>query len=205
MNTPVNENFIKDDVLPFAKYIPSPHFNERPANTLIDLLVVHCISLPAGQFNTPHVNDLFLGQLNCQAHPSFVDLADLRVSAHLVIWRDGLITQYVPFSKRAWHAGLSAFDGRSGCNDFSVGIELEGCDNLSYTENQYHSLVKATAWLRQKYPNITSDKIVGHSDIAPGRKTDPGPAFDWQKFKTLLEAENDNTQFDDSGSFRTTT
>lgn len=128
-----------------------------------------------------------MGVIDCEAHPSFTDLADVRVSAHCVIRRDGSITQYVPFSARAWHAGVSEFQGRTRCNDFAIGIEMEGTDTSAYTEQQYQSLVRVTAWLQQHYPTINKERIVGHSDIAPGRKTDPGPAFDWQHYFTLLQ------------------
>ncbi|RBW47453.1 1,6-anhydro-N-acetylmuramyl-L-alanine amidase AmpD [Psychromonas sp. B3M02] len=170
-----------------AEFIESPFFNERPDNTDISLLVIHCISLPEGQFGTEHVKNLFTGELDCKAHPSFSCLEGLEVSAHCVIRRDGKVEQYVPFDKRAWHAGVSSFDGVDGCNDFSIGIELEGTDCTSYTEAQYRSLAQVTEQIQQKYPLITQERIVAHSDIAPGRKTDPGSEFDWQYYFKLLK------------------
>ncbi|WMO14548.1 1,6-anhydro-N-acetylmuramyl-L-alanine amidase AmpD [Pseudoalteromonas piscicida] len=172
--------------LPFAKHKQSPHYDERPQACEVDLLVIHNISLPAGCFGTPYVEDLFMGTLDCDAHPTFSDLEGVRVSAHCVIRRDGSITQYVPFIERAWHAGVSQWQGRTRCNDFAIGIEMEGTDTTPYTESQYASLVKTTRWLQQHYPKLTNDRIVGHNDIAPGRKTDPGAAFDWQHYFTLL-------------------
>ncbi|ASD67877.1 1,6-anhydro-N-acetylmuramyl-L-alanine amidase AmpD [Pseudoalteromonas piscicida] len=172
--------------LPFAKHKQSPHYDGRPQACEIDLLVIHNISLPAGCFGTSYVEDLFMGTLDCDADPTFSDLAGVRVSAHCVIRRDGSITQYVPFGERAWHAGVSQWQGRTRCNDFAIGIEMEGTDTTPYTEAQYTSLVKTTRWLQQYYPKLTNDRIVGHSDIAPGRKTDPGAAFDWQYYFTLL-------------------
>ncbi|MDN2662917.1 1,6-anhydro-N-acetylmuramyl-L-alanine amidase AmpD [Psychromonas sp. 14N.309.X.WAT.B.A12] len=170
-----------------AEFIKSPFFNERPVNTDISLLVIHCISLPEGQFGTEHVKNLFTGELNCKAHPSFACLEGLEVSAHCVIRRDGKVEQYVPFDKRAWHAGISRFDGVEGCNDFSIGIELEGTDCTAYSEAQYRSLVQVTQQIQQKYPLITQQRIAAHSDIAPGRKTDPGSEFDWQYYFKLLK------------------
>lgn len=172
-----------------ARLIPSPNFNERPQNTSIDLLVIHNISLPPGKFGTQAVEELFCNRLNFDAHPSFQELIDLKVSAHLFIRRDGEIIQFVPFHQRAWHAGKSQFEGRSGCNDFSIGIELEGTDNLAYNDQQYQRLVKVSQCLMRVYPGITPNRIVGHSDIAPERKSDPGPAFDWTYYRGLLAKE----------------
>ena len=171
---------------------PSPHCDERPAGETISLLVIHNISLPAGQFAArpehSFVDGLFMGELDCSAHPSFADLAGVSVSAHCVIWRDGAIFQYVPFAKRAWHAGVSQFAGRERCNDFSIGIELEGTDNLPYTEQQYQSLTQLTLYLLKQYPAITPQRITGHCDIAPGRKTDPGSAFDWVRYRNAISS-----------------
>ena len=175
-----------DFYLPEARQRPCTFFDERPQQMDVDLLVIHNISLPAGQFGTEHVDALFIGEIDCSAHPSFTDLKGLKVSAHCFIQRNGAVLQYVPFDKRAWHAGVSEFKGRSRCNDFSIGIELEGTDTQPYTDEQYSSLVICTQYIMQLYPNITPDNIVGHCDIAPGRKTDPGEAFAWQKFLTLL-------------------
>lgn len=163
----------------------SPFYNERP-NQDVDLLVIHNISLPAGQFATPYVHDLFMGCLDCSAHESFEDLKALEVSSHFFISRTGEVTQFVPTDKRAWHAGVSSYEGRSGCNDFSIGIELEGTDDQPYDELQYEALVPLIVDIMLQYPKITLERIVGHCDIAPGRKTDPGPAFDWPQFRARL-------------------
>ena len=172
--------------LPGTRYVPSPNCNPRPAQVVIDLLVIHNISLPAGQFGGDCIEQLFTNCLDCHAHPDFEDLHGLEVSSHLLINRQGDVTQFVPFNLRAWHAGESQFGDRSGCNDFSIGIELEGTDDCPYTEQQYRALVTVTRQLMQWYPAITVDNIVGHSDIAPGRKTDPGPAFDWDFYLKQL-------------------
>lgn len=162
------------------KSFDSPNYNERPPGTEISLLVIHGISLPPGKFGGNAIHDLFMNQLNTILFPH---LKDLRVSTHLLIRRSGEVIQYVPFHKRAWHAGKSSFQGRSECNDFSIGIELEGADDVPYDERQYQALREQILRIRTIYPAITTDRIVGHSDIAPGRKTDPGPAFDWKKLK----------------------
>ncbi|CUS47374.1 MAG: N-acetylmuramoyl-L-alanine amidase AmpD [Idiomarinaceae bacterium HL-53] len=164
----------------------SPHADDRPDADDISLLVIHGISLPAGEFNTPYIDDLFMGCLNCQSHPSFSPLEGLRVSAHCVIFRTGQLVQYVPFNRRAWHAGVSEFQGRERCNDFSIGIELEGTDTTPYTEAQYEALIAVTKELLRTYPKLSLERIVGHEHIAPGRKTDPGPAFDWSRFRAAL-------------------
>jgi len=176
----------QNGVLQDALFIESPFYNLRPQGTEISLLVIHCISLPEGQFATPYVKDLFTGCLDCSADPSFADLEGLEVSAHCVIRRDGSIEQYVPFDKRAWHAGVSSFEGVEACNDYSIGIELEGTDHSAYTERQYQALAKVTGQIQQRYPLITNKRIVAHSDIAPGRKTDPGSEFDWSLFFKLI-------------------
>jgi AmpD protein len=162
-------------VLKYAEYIPSPNFNERPDNTEINMIVIHGISIPKGQFGNNNVIDLFLNRLK--------SMQDLKVSSHVYIRRDGEIIQFVPFAKRAWHAGESVFEGRENCNDFSIGIELEGADDEVYTDIQYKKLKIIIAELKQRYPAITDHRIVGHSDIAPGRKTDPGPLFEWSRIK----------------------
>lgn len=161
---------------------PSPNCDDRPPDTNIDLLVLHNISLPPGQFNTPYVADLFLNQLDTAADPWFVNIVGLRVSAHFVIERDGNTTQFVSCEQRAWHAGVSSYNARERCNDFSIGIELEGTDTLAYTDQQYETLKCLTACLRARYPLAA---VRGHCDIAPGRKTDPGPAFDWARYAKL--------------------
>lgn len=170
-----------------ARRLPSPHCNSRPDNAEVDLLVIHCISLPPGQYGGPYIDDFFLGQLEIGDHPYFPEIDGLRVSAHFLIDRDGRVTQYVPCDKRAWHAGQSEFCGRRDCNDFSIGIELEGLDTDSYTDAQYHTLAEVTAAVVEAYPAIGRDRIAGHSDIAPGRKLDPGPGFDWRRFHRELD------------------
>jgi len=169
-----------------VNYQASPHQDERPPSMLIDMVVVHGISLPPGEFGSPAIPAFFCGKLDMNLHPSFAGIATLRVSAHLLIRRTGEIIQFVPFDKRAWHAGESSFQGKTRCNDFSIGIELEGTDDLPYEETQYHQLGKVINLLRRTYPQITEDRIVGHVDIAPLRKTDPGPAFDWGYLKGIL-------------------
>lgn len=169
-----------------ARQIPSPFFNQRPHCCEVNLLVIHCISLPEGQYGGKAIEQLFTGCLDCNAHPSFSDLAGLQVSAHCVIRRDGSIEQYVPFTKRAWHAGVSSFNGVAACNDYSIGIELEGTDKSSYTEVQYQALAGLTVDIQKHYPAITTDRITGHSNIAPQRKTDPGSEFDWSYYLKLL-------------------
>lgn len=163
---------------------PSPNFNERPSDTDISLLVVHNITLPPGQFGTPYITDLFLNQLDTAADPWFVNVEGLKVSAHFVIDRLGHITQFVSCDERAWHAGASSFEGREQCNDFSIGIELEGTDDVPFEDAQYERLAALTQCLRARYPLTAA---TGHSDIAPGRKTDPGPLFDWSRFSTLAQ------------------
>lgn len=167
-------------------FVRSPHCDARPAKTVIDLLVIHGISLPPGEFGGPWIERLFLGTLSTDAHPYFATLRTLCVSAHALIRRDGGIVQFVPFQLRAWHAGASSFEGRAACNDFSIGLELEGCDDLPYTDAQYITLTRLARAIITAYPGITCARIVGHSDIAPGRKTDPGPAFDWARLRAAL-------------------
>nr|WP_041416218.1 1,6-anhydro-N-acetylmuramyl-L-alanine amidase AmpD [Shewanella halifaxensis] len=168
-----------------ARFCPSPHFNIRPDNE-VSLLVIHNISLPAGCFGEPYIDQLFQGCLDIEADKSFKALQGLAVSAHFLIRRDGELVQYVCCDDRAWHAGVSEFERRSNCNDFSIGIELEGTDSLTYPDLQYQSLIELTKSLMIHYPEITSTRITGHSDIAPGRKTDPGNSFDWQRYKAAL-------------------
>ena len=167
-----------------AYFLPSPHCDARPQGVVPDLIVIHGISLPPGEFGGAWIDDLFLGRLDATAHPFFAGIAHLRVSAHVLIRRDGAVTQYVPFHLRAWHAGVSSFEGRAGCNDFSIGIELEGTDDTPYTEAQYLSLARVIAELQQAYPSLRA--IAGHEDIAPGRKTDPGASFEWSRLEALL-------------------
>ena len=169
-----------------VKQVLSPHFDARPAGIIPHLIVVHGISLPPGEFGGPWIDQLFTGGLVSGAHPFFATIAQLRVSAHALIRRDGQIVQYVPFGARAWHAGESQFEGRPACNDFSIGIELEGTDEVAYEDAQYDSLAHLIRALLIAYPSLAKERLVGHSDIAPGRKTDPGPAFDWPRLRSLL-------------------
>ncbi|WP_075182196.1 1,6-anhydro-N-acetylmuramyl-L-alanine amidase AmpD [Pantoea sp. 1.19] len=168
-----------------VRRVPSPHVNARPSGEVPALLVIHNISLPPGEFGGPWIDRLFSGTLDHDAHPFFAGIRHLRVSAHCLIRRDGEIVQYVPFHLRAWHAGVSQWQGREACNDFSIGIELEGTDTLPYTDAQYQALQAVTMLLMAHYP-ITPDTLTGHSDIAPQRKTDPGPAFDWARYRQAL-------------------
>ena len=169
-----------------ARRVPSPNCGPRP-DTTIDLLVIHNISLPPGQFGGAYIDALFQNCLNPQEHSYFQEICRVQVSAHLLIDRRGRISQYVSFNDRAWHAGESSFCGVDNCNDFSIGIELEGCDQQIFTDQQYHSLIEVTGLIRAVYPAITADRIVGHSDIAPGRKTDPGPLFDWRHYLDAID------------------
>ncbi len=169
-----------------ARRLESPNCDERPSGAEISLLVLHGISLPPRQYGGDYIEQLFCNCLNHDVHPYFAGLVGVQVSAHLLIRRDGELVQFVPFGRRAWHAGVSCFEGCEGCNDFSIGIELEGCDDEAYQPAQYSQLVEVVASLMEAYPGITPARIVGHSDIAPGRKTDPGPAFDWDCFRQQL-------------------
>lgn len=169
-----------------ARHLPSPHCDQRPPQTAIDLLVIHNISLPAGHFGGGFVEALFTNCLEATAHPSFPALCGLQVSAHLLIDRRGALTQFVSFQGRAWHAGVSCHEGRSRCNDFSIGIELEGCDDIPYEDAQYERLAHVAHLLMHHYPGITPQRIVGHCHIAPQRKTDPGAAFQWDRLLRLL-------------------
>ncbi len=169
-----------------VRQVLSPHFDARPSGSVPELIVVHGISLPPNEFGGPWIDRLFTGNLPVDAHPYFRNLASGRVSAHVVVRRNGQVVQYVPFGERAWHAGQSQYRGRVGCNDFSVGIELEGGDDIAYMEPQYQQLAAVIAALLAAYPTLSREHIVGHSDVAPGRKTDPGPAFEWRKLTALL-------------------
>ncbi len=173
-------------LLDVARQVTSPNVDDRPPGNAIDLLVIHAISLPAGEFGGPWIDALFCNELDGCAHPDFADICQLTVSAHALIRRDGEIVQYAPFGRRAWHAGQSRFEGRERCNDFSIGIELEGCDQRPFEPRQYEQLAALSRALMRRYPGITPTRITGHSDIAPGRKTDPGPHFDWQRLHDLL-------------------
>ncbi|MEL7448737.1 MAG: 1,6-anhydro-N-acetylmuramyl-L-alanine amidase AmpD [Pseudomonadota bacterium] len=171
-----------------AVYLPSPNCDDRPQGVAVDLIVVHGISLPPGEFGGDYISRFFLNELDPSEHPFFETIADLRVSAHVLVRRDGSVVQYVPFHKRAWHAGQSTFEGRTACNDFAVGIELEGTDETPYAAEQYAALVALVQALCGAYPALDTQRIAGHADIAPGRKTDPGPAFDWPRLHRLLAA-----------------
>jgi AmpD protein len=177
----------KSGVMTGARFVASPNHDERPANELPTLIVIHGISLPPGEYGGPWIDALFTNTLEPQAHPYFAEIHQLRVSSHLLIRRDGELVQYVPFDKRAWHAGASSYQGRERCNDFSIGIELEGTDEEPYEAVQYRVLAECVAALLAAYPQLSAERITGHSDIAPGRKSDPGPHFDWRYFFQLLE------------------
>lgn len=180
--------FLIDDAgwLQSAEVIRSPNFDARPDNAQIRLVVVHCISLPPGEYGGGHIQQFFCNNLDAGAHPYFEEICQMTVSAHCLIERGGNIIQFVSFADRAWHAGESQWRGESACNNFSIGIELEGSDDEAYAEPQYQALATLIGALRRRYPEIDSDAITGHSDIAPARKTDPGPAFDWSKLQQLL-------------------
>jgi len=169
-----------------ASQIPSPNFDDRPDGSIVDLLVVHNISLPPGQFGGAGIIDLFTNRLDPDEHPYYRQIVDAKVSSHFLIRRDGGLIQFVPCALRAWHAGQSEWRGRSRCNDFSIGVELEGADDQAFTERQYIVLADLAAALATRYP---IEDCVGHSDIAvpAGRKTDPGPHFDWIRFRAMIE------------------
>ena len=169
-----------------ARHLQSPNCDARPEGMPVDLLVIHGISLPPGEFGGPWIDALFSNSLDPDAHPYFAEIEGLEVSTHLLIRRDGELVQYVSFDERAWHAGKSSFEGRERCNDFAIGIELEGADELPYEQVQYERLAAVTRAIMQAYPQIDAGRLVGHSDIAPGRKTDPGPGFDWALYRRLL-------------------
>lgn len=180
--------------LPDVPHRPSPNADERPDGTVVDLLVIHNISLPPGVFGGGWIEDLFLNRLDPEADPYFATIADLQVSAHLFVRRDGAPVQFVALDRRAWHAGESVYQGRECCNDFSIGIEMEGTDEDPFSDAQYRALVALTRAVTAHFPAITPQRIVGHSDIAPDRKTDPGPRFDWPRFLAALEHEGETYQ-----------
>jgi AmpD protein len=165
-----------------ARFVASPNCDKRPEGVHIDTLVIHAISLPPGRFGGPGIEQLFCNKLNPAEHPYYREIKDLKVSAHVLIRRNGEVFQFVPLPQRAWHAGQSYCEGRVRVNDFSIGVELEGSDDLPFEEAQYDSLVQVTRTIRQVYPAITRQRIYGHCDISPGRKTDPGPMFDWKRY-----------------------
>ena len=162
-----------------ARQCPSPNQDARPDGAQPELLIVHGISLPPGEFGGPQVEQLFTNTLDWDSHPYFGEIRGMQVSAHLLVKRDGELIQFVPFTQRAWHAGASSFRGRGCCNDYSIGIELEGADEIPYADRQYEVLIEVSKALLQAYPEMSAREIAAHSDIAPGRKTDPGAAFDW--------------------------
>jgi len=178
------------------RQLASPHFNDRPDGMAIDMIVLHAISLPPGQFETRYIDELFTGCLDCSAHADFESLRDLKVSAHFVVDRHGEITQFVACDKRAWHAGESAWQGRCGCNDYAIGIEMIGDETHPFTAAQYRETARLCKTLMQRYPAITPDRIVGHQDIAPGRKWDPGRQWDWPHFRrSLAHIRNTKLEF----------
>lgn len=182
----IMQTIVQFGLLESATFKPSPHCDDRPEHQDIDLVVVHGISLPPNEYGTDAIEQFFCGKLDMTTHPYFAEIAHLRVSSHLLIKRTGEIVQFVPFDKRAWHAGESSFNGKTRCNDFSIGIELEGSDHVPYEDCQYQRLADVIQLLQGAYPGITHDRIVGHADIAPNRKTDPGPAFNWNYLKGML-------------------
>ena len=173
----INNHLIAD-----IKFLESPNFNTRPKGTSINLLVIHSISLPPKVYGSNHIENFFLNKLDHSLDPFYEEIKELKVSTHLLIKRDGEIIQFVPFNMRAWHAGESSFDGKDNCNDYSIGIELEGADDDDFEEIQYDKLCEVTIALQDEYKNITKENIKGHSDIAPGRKTDPGVFFNWDRY-----------------------
>ena len=172
-----------------ARQVPSPNCDDRPPGTVPELIVVHGISLPPGEYGGPWIDRLFTNALPRDAHPYFAQVAELRVSSHLLVRRDGVVVQYVPCHRRAWHAGASSWAGRERCNDFSIGIELEGADHEPYDSTQYAMLARVITSLCRAYPSLSPERVVGHSDVAPGRKSDPGVAFDWPRLRALVRFE----------------
>lgn len=171
-----------------ARQVPSPNFDDRPTGCCADLIIVHGISLPPGEFGGEWIDRLFTNTIDPSAHPYFREIVDLRVSSHLLIRRDGELVQYVSLTNRAWHAGVSCYQGREKCNDYSIGIELEGADGIPYADVQYEVLGTMIQALRAAVPSLADAPVVGHCDVAAGRKTDPGPAFDWQRLSARLAA-----------------
>ncbi len=181
---PVRLRITDDGIAQGARYVASPNCDERPAGCAVELIVIHSISLPPGKFGGPGIEALFTNRLDTGSHPYYATLAELRVSAHFLIRRDGEPVQFVPCTKRAWHAGVSSWKGRPRCNDYSIGIEMEGTDHAPFVDAQYETLAVVTRALRARYP---IEDMVGHSDVAPGRKTDPGPHFDWDRYRAMLD------------------
>ena len=177
---------VRNNIFVEAEFIESPNSSLRPEGTEPSIIVIHNISLPPGEFGTSYIKDFFTNNLDITSHSYFQEIKDLKVSSHLLIDREGNLVQFVPFSRSAWHAGISSFKGKKNCNDFSIGIELEGADDIPYAENQYLTLHRVSKSLMESYPKISLDNIVGHSDIAPDRKSDPGNSFDWNRYKQDL-------------------
>jgi len=185
---------IQEHWLDCATHIPSPNCDLRPDANDISLIVLHCISLPPGKFDARFIHQFFCNQLNPADDSYFRTIDQLKVSAHILINRQGVISQYVPFDKRAWHAGHSEYAGRSRCNDFSIGIELQGTETTAYTDRQYQQLALLIKVLLKHYPGLSRSRITGHSDIAPGRKSDPGESFDWRRLFQLLDKQADEVK-----------
>ncbi len=179
---------VESGLIPEARQVQSPNCDERPPGRELELIIVHGISLPPGEFGGEWIDRMFTNCLDPDAHPYFMEIAEQKVSSHLLIRRDGELVQYVSLWKRAWHAGASCYQGREQCNDFSIGIELEGVDTVAYTDRQYDVLCDTINGLRQAIPSLATAPVVGHSDVAPDRKTDPGPAFDWHRFRARMKA-----------------
>ena len=177
---------IRDNKLEQAEFIESKNCSDRPKTTEVSLIVIHNISLPPGQYGGGHITKFFQNNLDSSLDPYFKEIGDLQVSSHLFIDRQGSVVQFVPFNKNAWHAGVSNFKGKENCNDFSIGIEMEGTDQDAYTNDQYNALCSVTKCLMSHFPDIVLDHLVGHADISPIRKTDPGKSFDWVRYKENL-------------------
>jgi N-acetyl-anhydromuramoyl-L-alanine amidase len=180
---------IAQGLLNGSRFVPSPNFDARPNGCVPELIVVHGISMPPAEFGGPWIDALFTNTLPQDGHPYFKEVAGLKVSSHLLVRRDGELVQYVPFHERAWHAGVSHYLGRERCNDFSIGIELEGADDIAYESIQYRKLADSIGVLCRGYSSLSNDRVVGHCDIAPGRKTDPGESFDWPRLRALLRLQ----------------
>jgi AmpD protein len=185
--TPINID-VQTGLMDGAQYVHSPNYDARPEGVAPELIIVHGISLPPGEYGGSWIDRLFTNTLPAGEHPYFAQIAALQVSSHLLIRRDGVLVQYVPFHLRAWHAGKSCYEGRERCNDFSIGLELEGSDEEAYEPIQYRRLTDTVVALCAAYPSLSSQRIAGHSDVAPGRKTDPGAAFDWPRLRAMLRA-----------------
>tara|TARA_B100000900_G_scaffold29880_1_gene22745 strand:- start:1534 stop:2073 length:540 start_codon:yes stop_codon:yes gene_type:complete len=177
---------IENHIFKNIKFLQSPNFNQRPKNSIISLIVIHSISLPPNVYGNEYVEDFFMNKLKISDHDYFDEIKDLKVSSHIYIKRTGEIIQFVPFNMRAWHAGDSSYRGVNDCNNYSIGIELEGADDDNFSNNQYEKLIQISKLIIKNYPQINKDKIVGHSEISPGRKTDPGYKFEWNRYLNAL-------------------